>query len=143
MSKRMTLPCLERVRRQLDALEWLLCECHFDPERWKMNLSFSEEENRPVADLVLSRRGRRIRVGSVPDPQSSASGGIGARHFWIDGNHWYDEHAVGILTEALEPTEEEQQISRLCDLAEEVSNWVEAGDTSQLDRAVQKVRKYL
>ena len=138
----MILPCLDRLLRQLGDLEWLLREAGLDPERFQSRLSIREEQGHVAIAVVLLRRGRKIRIGPFHDPEFSAEQGIGQRHFWIDGNHWYDEFAVGILKDFLDQrTLEERQISGLCDLVEQAAHAMELGDPSPLLKAIELVRK--
>lgn len=135
--------CLDRLRRQLSDLEWLLDQCRFDIERWKVKLAAEKEEGKLTLVLFLSRQGRKIVLMAVSDPEEAASHGIGQRHFWIDGNHWYDGHAVEVLTSELCPSKSEKRVLRLCELAEEAAQQGKLGDPSELLRAARKVRKSL
>lgn len=141
MPRRVTLPGFERLKRQIENLEWLLAESGFDARRWKHRIAFWRDDGKIALELQLSRDGRKIRLSSTSDPELSASHGIGERHFWIEGNHHYDEFAVGTLTELLAPSEKEREIFRLCELAGDALNRVETGDDAELAKLIAKVRK--
>ena len=142
MPKRVKLPCINRVRRQLDDLEWLLVETGCDIGRWTAKLSFSQEEGLAAAELILTHKGKKIRIYSSLDPERDSAFGIGQHHFIIDGNHWYDEFAVGTLRDTLGLSPSEKQVLRLCDLAVQAAERVgRPGDVEELLKAVEKVRK--
>lgn len=133
--------CLVRLKRQIEELEWILGESGFDASRWKSKITTERDEGRLVLGLAFRRRsGPTVRLSSVPDPDEEDFIGP-RRRFWIDGSHWYDQHAVGTLKECFVPTEEERQIAELCDLAEDAAQRVETGEVEPLLRAIEKVRK--
>jgi hypothetical protein len=136
-------PCLERLRRQLDDLDWILARAGYDGKKWKAKVQSAVEEGKLRLDLALKRAGgRRVMLSPVCDPDWSKSTGIGERHFWIEGNHWYDNHALGVLHDELgEKDEREQAIAKLCRLAEKTASRVEVDDTEPLLRAVAKVKE--
>lgn len=136
-------PCLERLRRQLGDLDWILARAGYVGKKWKAKVQAGAEEGKLRLDLTLKRAGgRSVMLSPVCDPDWSKSTGIGERHFWIEGNHWYDEHALGVLRDELgEKSDREKAIEKLCRLAEKTAHSVEAGDPEPLLRAVAKVKE--
>jgi hypothetical protein len=133
------LKAFARLRQQMLDLEWLLAKSGWNEHRWKLSLRMSEEGTLPVIELVLKHRELgKVSVSSVPDPAESASHGIGQRHYWIDGNHWYDEHAVGVLSDQLGAA---SAVEELCAAAVDAMARVETGDVKRLGKAIEKVRR--
>lgn len=106
---RLRVPALERLKEQIEQLEWLLSESGYDPAGWEAVATSDEDVDGIVLGLSLTPKGlRAIRLSSVPDPKIDWLGRD--RHFWIDGNHWYDEHAAGTLRELfIEQPEDEDE----------------------------------
>lgn len=106
MRRRVTLPGLERLKRQIESLEWLLGESGFSPKEWDVRVVATRDEGQLALNLEMARKNRTITVGADRDPAREFF--AGERHFWIDGNHWYDRFAVGTLRESLAPARERE-----------------------------------
>ena len=127
-----------RLRWQMIDLEWLLAKSGWTEGRWKARLTVERQGGLTLGLVLQHRELGCVRVSSVPDPEESAKAGVGSRHYWIDGNHWYDEHAVGVLQDALGAS---SAVEELCRAAEDVMSRVETGEVDRLHRALSKVRR--
>lgn len=138
LSEAERVEAFSRLRRQMDDLEWLLAKAGWNARRWRVRLRIGEQDDLPVIELVLRHRELgRVHLSSVPDPFELAQG-IGARHFWVDGNHWYDEHAVGVLRDQLEAQGVTEKLVRA---AEDALSRIETGDVEPLARAIERAKE--
>lgn len=96
-------PELAGLRRQLSELEWLLVSSQLDPKRWRARVMAKVIDGSVTLGLVITKRTNAVvRVMAESHP------GDGDRHYWVDGNHWYEQHAVRVMTDLLTDGGEEE-----------------------------------
>lgn len=100
------VPALQRLRAQLDELEWLLEKSGFDPEAWDAELEAEDDEGDLLLSLALTPKSNREPITlSCSGTNPSSEDSIGRRHrYYIQGNHHYDRFAVSSLKHELERT---------------------------------------
>lgn len=96
MSASVLCPELQGLRRQLSELEWLLEASRLDPKRWRARVTAQVVDGSVTLGVVLTKRTNAVvRVQAESRPVDAD------RHFWVNGNHWYEKHAVGVLADLL------------------------------------------
>ena len=138
MQNRVSLPGLSMIVRQIEDIEWILRESGHDPRRWKSKVTTYLDERRVVVQVVLRHhlQRRTIELSATRDPDWSRAQGIGERHFWIDGNHWYDDFAVKTLRGRLHG---KTSVDRLRDAAKRALSSLEEPERMELEEALRGV----